>query len=50
MIFRLEMNLNNNNIKKTSLVNFIISYERQYKLRNCLNVVRFTLLIMNRGK
>ena len=48
--FRLEKNLNNNDIKKTSWVNLIISLDRQYKPRNCLNNVTFTLLIMNRGK
>ena len=48
--FRLETILNNNDIKKTSWVNLIISLDRQYKPRNCLNSVTFTLLIMNRGK
>ena len=48
--FRLETILNNNDIKKTSWVNLIISLDRQYKPRNCLNNVTFTLLIMNRGK
>ena len=48
--FRLETILNNNDIKKTSWVNHIISLDRQYKPRNCLNNVTFTLLIMNRGK
>ena len=48
--FRLETILNNNDIKKTLWVNLIISLDRQYKPRNCLNNVTFTLLIMNRGK
>ena len=48
--FRLETILNNNDIKKTSWVSLIISLDRQYKPRNCLNNVTFTLLIMNRGK
>ena len=48
--FRLETILNNNDIKQTSWVNHIISLEGQYKPRNCLNNVTFTLLIMNRGK
>ena len=47
--FRLETNLNNNDIKKTSWVNNIISLHRQYKPRNWLNNWTFTLLIMNRG-
>ena len=47
--FRLEKILNDNDIKKTSWVNFIVSLERQYKPRNCLNNVTFTLLIINRG-
>ena len=42
--------LNNNDIKKTSWVSLIISLDRQYKPRNCLNNVTFTLLIMNRRK
>ena len=48
--FRLEKIINNNDIKKTSWVNLIIILEGQYKPRNCLNNVTFTLLIMNRGK
>ena len=48
--FRLEAILNNNDIKKTSWVNLIISLEKQYKHRNCLNNAWFTLLIMNRCK
>ena len=50
MWFKLESILNNNDIKQTSWVNLIISLEGQYKPRNCLNHVTFTLLIMNRGK
>ena len=49
--FWLETILNNNDIKQTSWVNLIISMDRQYKPRNCLNNVTFTLLLfMNRGK
>ena len=48
--FRLEKILNNNDIKKTSWVNHIISLEEQYKPRNCFNNVTFTLMIFNRGK
>ena len=48
--FSLQMILNNNDIKKTSWVSLIISLDRQYKPRNCLNNVTFTILIMNRGK
>ena len=48
--FKLETNLNNNDIKKTLWVNLIISLDRQYKHRNCLNNPTFTLLIMNRRK
>ena len=50
MWFKLETILNNNDIKQTSWVNHIISLDRQYKFRNCLNNVTFTLLIMNSGK
>ena len=50
MSFKLESIINNNDIKQTSWVNLIISLEGQYKPRNCLNNVTFTLLIMNRGK
>ena len=50
MWFKLETILNKNDIKQTSWVNIIISLEWQYKPRNCLNNVTFTLLIMNRGK
>ena len=49
-LFRHETILNNNDIMKTLWVNLIISLEEQYKPRNCLNNVTFTLLIMNRGK
>ena len=45
--FTLETILNINDIEKTSWVNIIISLYRQYKPRNWLNKVRFTLLIMN---
>ena len=48
--FRLETILNNNDLKKTSWVNLIISLEKQYKHRNCLNNASFTLLIMKRCK
>ena len=48
--FWLETILNNTDIKQTSWVKFIISLDRQYKPRNCLNNVTFTLLIINRGK
>ena len=50
MWFKLETILNNNDINKTSWVNLIISVDRQYKHRNCLNNVTLSLLIMNRGK
>ena len=48
--FRLKKIINNNYIKKTSWVNLIIIFEGQYKPRNCLNNVTFTILIMNRGQ
>ena len=48
--FCLETILNNNDIKKTSWVSLIISLDRQYKPRKCLNNVTFTIMIMNRGK
>ena len=48
--FRLEKNINNNDIKQTTWVNLIISLEGQYKPRNLLNNVTFTYLILNRGK
>ena len=47
--FRLETILNNIDMKKASWVNHIISFDRQYKLRNYLKHVTFTLLNMNRG-
>ena len=50
MWFKLETILTNKDIKKTSSVSLIISLEGQYKPRNCLNNVKFTLMIMNRGK
>ena len=50
MLFKLKTILNNTDIKQTSRVNLIISLEGQYRPRNGLNNVTFTLLIMNRGK
>ena len=47
--FRLEKILNNFDMKKASWFNHILSINRQYKLRNYLINVSFTLLIMNRG-
>ena len=47
--FRLETILNNIDIKKALWVNHDISFDRQYKLRNTLKHVTFTLLNMNRG-
>ena len=47
--FRLETILNNIDMKKASWFNHILSYGRQYKPRNYLKIVSFTLLIMNRG-
>ena len=49
-LFWLETFVNNNDIKKTSSVNLMISLDRQYKPRNCLNKVTFTLSLINRGK
>ena len=43
MLFKLETILTNNDIKKTSSVSLIISLDRQYKPKNCLNNVTFTL-------
>ena len=43
MSFKLETILTNNNIKKTSSVSIIISLKGQYKPRNSLNNVTFTL-------
>ena len=48
--FSLETNLNNNDIKKASWSNNIISLDRQYKPRNYLEYVSFTFLNMNNGK
>ena len=48
--FSVQTILNNYDIKKTSRVSLTISLGRQYKPRNCLNNVTFTLLITNRGK
>ena len=47
--FRLETILNNIDKKKPSLFNSILSFDRQYKPRNYLKSVSFTLLNMNRG-
>ena len=47
--FRLETILNNIDIKKASWFNHILSLGREYKLRNYLKNVTFTLLNMNRG-
>ena len=47
--FRLETILNNIDMKKPSWFNHILSINRQYKPRNYLINVSFTLLIMNRG-
>ena len=47
--FRLETILNNNDMKKASWFNHILSFDRQYKPRNYLKIVSFTLLNMNRG-
>ena len=47
--FRLETILNNIEMKKASWVNHDISFNRQYKLRNTIKHVTFTLLNMNRG-
>ena len=49
MWFRLETIINNIDIKKASWVNHVISFDRQYKLRNYLKHVTFTLVEMNRG-
>ena len=42
--FRLETILNNIDMKKASWVNHVISFDRQYKLRNTLKHVTFTYL------
>ena len=47
--FRLETILNNNDIKKASWFNHIISLDRQYKVRNYVKNETFTLLNMNCG-
>ena len=47
--FRLETILNNIDIKKPSWFNFNLSIHREYKPRNYLKIVSFTLLNMNRG-
>ena len=47
--FRLETILNNIDMKKASWVNHVISLGREYKHRNYLQNVTFTLLNMNRG-
>ena len=47
--FRLETILNNNDIKKASWFNHIISLNRQYKVRNFVKNISFTFLNMNRG-
>ena len=47
--FRLEKILNNIDMKKASWFNHIISLGREYKIRNYLKHVTFTLLNMNRG-
>ena len=47
--FRLETILNNIDMKKPSWFNHILSFDRQFKPRNYLKIVSFTLLLMNRG-
>ena len=47
--FMLETILNNIDMKKGSWVNHVTSFDRQYKLRNYLKHVTFTLVYMNRG-
>ena len=47
--FRLETILNNIDMKKASWFNHILSINSEYKPRNYLKIVSFTLLIMNRG-
>ena len=46
---RLETILNNIDMKKPSWFYHILSFDRQYKPRNYLKNVSFTLLNMNRG-
>ena len=47
--FRLETILNNIDMKKASWFNHILSINSEYKPRNCLKIISFTLLNMNRG-
>ena len=47
--FRLETILNNIDMKKASWFIHILSINREYKPRNYLKIVSFTLLNMNRG-
>ena len=47
--FRLETILNNNDMKKASWFNHILSSGKEYKHRNYLKNETFTLLNMNRG-
>ena len=47
--FRLETILNTIDMKKPSWFNHILSFDRQYKPRNYIKIVSFTLLNMNRG-
>ena len=47
--FRLETILNNIDMKKASWFNHILNIGREYKPRNYLKHVKFTLLNMNRG-
>ena len=47
--FRLETILNNIDMKKASWIKHILSLGREYKHRNYLKNVTFTLLNMNRG-
>ena len=47
--FRLETIINNIDMKKGLWVNHVISFDRQYKIRNYFKHVTFTLVDMNRG-
>ena len=47
--FRLETILNNIDMKKASWFNHILSINSEYKPRNCLKIISFTLINMNRG-
>ena len=47
--FRLEPILNNIDMKKATWFNHILSLDREYKPRNYLKNVTFSLLNMNRG-